>query len=194
MTHLPNFVLEYLMVNNLIGKTKTLVIGENYPSQNYLDSYFYRSLPECMGNSKLIGQNQFFKRLCDGLQVPSLNEEGSKLCEFERLNKFLEGGFLVIDSQPNHIKPSNPAVLTSQQSDDLVKTILIINPINIIFLTKNNLNVINIIKKHPLFFKIEPKIIFNHLKNRQWYSFPSAPANPNLFKSEIETARLYYYI
>jgi hypothetical protein len=194
MIQIPDFVLKHLIVNGHIGKTKTLIIGENYPGSNYAKSYFYRSIPGCPGEPETRNPPAFFNNLCNALLVPRLNLSGASLNEFERLNKFLDSGFLIIDAQQNLIKPQNPATLSPKQIDDLIMTILLINPKNIIFLTENNNNVLIDISTHPLFARIQPKIIYNFLRKRQWFCFPSAPANPNLFKEEIEFARQYYFI
>jgi len=194
MINIPDFVLSHLIVNNHIGKTRTLIIGENYPGGNYADTYFYRSIPGCPGGPAVGSPKAFFTNLCNILLVPHLNLAGGALKEFERLNKFLDSGFLLIDAQDNLITPQNPAALTPQQIDDLIYTILLINPKNIIFLTENNQNVIKSLKAHPFFVRIQPKIVHNFLRNRDWFCFPSAPANPNLFKEEIEYSRQFYFI
>ncbi len=194
MIKIPNFVLNHLIDNNHIGKTRTLIIGENYPGQNYASTYFYRSIPNCPGGPAVGAPGAFFNNLCNVLLVPHLNFSGGKLTEFERLNKFLESGFLLIDAQDNLITPQNPAALTPGQIHDLIYTILLINPQNIIFLTENNQNVIQSINGHHLFARIQPKIIHNFLRDRDWFCFPSAPANPHLFPEEIEFARKYYFI
>jgi hypothetical protein len=194
MIQIPDFVLNHLIVNGQIGKTKTLIIGENYPGLNYAKSYFYRSIPGCPGGPATGNPPAFFNNFCNALLVPHLNLSGKSLNEFERLNKFLDSGFLIIDAQQNLIKPQNPAILSPKQIDDLIMTILLINPKNIIFLTENNNNVLISIRTHPLFARIQPKIIINFLRKRNWFCFPSAPANPNLFKEEIEFARQYYFI
>ena len=194
MIQIPDFVLKHLIVNGHIGKTRTLIIGENYPGPNYAKSYFYRSIPGCPGGPAMGLPGAFFTNLCNVLFVPHLNLAGANLTEFERLNKFLDSGFLLIDAQQNLIDPQNPAALNPIQIEDLIMTILLINPINIIFLTKNNNNVINSLSTHPLFDRIKPKIIYNFLRARWWFSFPSAPANPRLFREEIEYARQYYFI
>jgi hypothetical protein len=194
MIKIPDFVLSHLIVNNHIGKTRTLIIGENYPGGNYAATYFYRSIPGCPGGPAVGNPKAFFTNLCNVLLVPHLNLAGGALTEFERLNKFLENGFLLIDAQDNLIEPQNPAALTPQEIDDLINSILLINPQNIIFLMENNQNVINSISLHPLFKRIEPKIIYNILKKRHWFCFPSAPANPNLFKEEVEFSRQFYFI
>lgn len=194
MIQIPDFVLNHLIVNGHIGKTRTLIIGENYPGPNYAESYFYRSIPGCPGGPAVGAPRAFFTNVCNILLVPHLNLTGANLTEFERLNKFLDSGFLLIDAQQNLINPQNPAELSPQQIDDLIMTILLINPTNIIFLTKNNNNVLNSLRIHTLFARIQPKIIYNFLRAREWFSFPSAPANPNLFKEEIEYSRQFYFI
>jgi hypothetical protein len=194
MGNLPDFVFEYLITKNYIGKTKTLIIGENYPGKNFEKSYFYRSLPGC--SSFPIGGNtpSFFTQLCDQLLIPKLDYNEQKLSELERLIKFLEHGFLLIDAQKNLHPPIKPAKISSKEIDNLMTFILIINPKNILFLTENNQNIINQLSNHHLYHKIKERIIYNFLKKRQWFSFPSAPANPNHFKTEIETVRKYYFL
>ena len=194
MIQIPDFVLRHLIVNNYIGKTRTLIIGENYSGTSYAKTYFYRSIPTCPDGPATGTTPAFFTTLCDVLLVPNLDLTGASLSEYDRLNKFLDSGFLIIDAQANLVAPQRPAALTNSQIDELVHTILFINPKNILFLTNNNQNVINSISTHTLFGKIQPKIIYNYLNKRQWFCFPSAPANPNLFKDEIDFARQYYFI
>ena len=118
MIRIPDFVLEHLVKNNYIGKTKTLIIGENYPSPNYITSYFYRSI--LVHPVLPYGANHFLSFLCDGLLIPTVNTKGNALTEIERLNIFLESGFLVIDAQENNIKPINPAILSISDIDLLI--------------------------------------------------------------------------
>jgi hypothetical protein len=192
MIRIPDFVLEHLVKNNYIGKTKTLIIGENYPSPNYITSYFYRSI--LVHPVLPYGANHFLSYLCDGLLIPTVNTKGNALTEIERLNIFLESGFLVIDAQENNIKPINPAILSISDIDLLIKTIILINPTNIIFITKNNQNVIDSLKTHTLFNLIDNKIVYNLLKKRYWFSYPAPPANHKLFKNEINDVRTMLYL
>jgi hypothetical protein len=126
--------------------------------------------------------------------IPTLTIDGEELSENERLNKFLESGFLLIDAQENLIAPLRPAILTTVQLNNLMDTIILINPLNIIFLTNNNLNVITALSMHPEFNLISNKILINHLNGTHIFAFPSAPANPNIFSNQIEHARQYYFI
>ena len=194
MKHIPYFVLDYLVTNQFIGKTRTLIVGENYPGTNYANSYFYRSIPGCPHGAPSGPTPQFFIKLCDTFLIPSLDSTSRTLSEPDRLKKFLENRFLLIDAQENLKAPTRPATLTPIEIDDLVKTIILINPSNILFLSENNKNIISLISGHPLYYIIKPKIVINHLrKGRLWFSFPSPPANPKLFQDEIEFARQYYF-
>jgi hypothetical protein len=192
MIKIPDFVLSHLIVNNHIGKTRTLIIGENYPGANYAETYFYRSIPGCPGGPAAGNPRAFFTNLCNGLLVPHLNLAGGALTEFERLNKFLESGFLLIDAQQDLVPAIRPAVLTPIEIDNLLKTILLINPQNIMFLTNNNVPVINSLAAHHLYPLIADKIMNNFLTGTQVFAFPSAPANPALFVAQINHARSYY--
>ncbi len=194
MIQIPDFVLGHLIVNNHIGKTRTLIIGENYPGPNYAATYFYRSIPSCPGGPALGAPRAFFNNLCNVLLVPHLNLAGGPLTEFERLNKFLDSGFILIDAQQNLVPAIRPAVLTPNEIDNLVKTILLINPKNIMFLTNNNIPVIASIATHPEFHLIANKIMNNYLTGNQVFAFPSAPANPALFAAQINNLRNYYFI
>jgi hypothetical protein len=194
MIQIPDFVLSHLIVNNYIGKTRTLIIGENYPGPNYAKSYFYRSIPGCPGGPAVGAPGAFFTNLCNVLLVPDLNYAGAPLTEYERLNKFLDSGFLLIDAQQNLVPPINPAALTPIQIDRLIKTILLINAKNIMFLTNNNIPVITTLAMHPEYPLIADKIINNFLTGTQVFAFPSAPANPNHFVNQINQARHYYFI
>jgi hypothetical protein len=194
MIQIPDFVLSHLIVNNYIGKTRTLIIGENYPGSNYAASYFYRKLPACPGGPAAGAAGAFFNNLCNVLLVPDLSFAGTRLTELERLNKFLDSGFLVIDAQKNLVPASRPVVMTPVDIDNLLNTILLINPKNILFLTNHNIPVINSISAHPLFPLIADKIMNNFLTGTQVFAFPSAPANPNLFVDQINHARRYYHI
>lgn len=194
MLQIPDFVLNYLIENNHIGKTRTLVIGENYPSPNYSTTYFYRSIPSCPGGPALGDPGAFFRNLCNVLLVPHLNIAGHDLTEFERLNKFLDSGFLLIDAQQNLVNAIRPAALTLTNINDLMRTILLINPSNIIFLTNNNKPVIASLSTHAKFHLIANKIIKNILTGTQVFAFPSAPANPELFAAQINHARDFYFI
>ncbi len=193
MLQIPDFVFSHLIQNNYIGKTITLIIGENYPGTNYASSYFYRSIPTCPGGPIVGAPSAFFINLCDKLFVPDLNFAGIALTEFERLQKFLDSGFLLIDSQENLFPPVRPAALNPTQIDYLMKTILLIKPKNIMFLTNNNIPVIASLAAHPEFPLIANKIMNNFLTGTQVFAFPSAPANPNLFQAQINHARAYYY-
>ena len=123
MIKIPDFVLSHLIVNNHIGKTRTLIIGENYPGANYAKTYFYRSIPGCPGGPAVGNPRAFFTNLCNGLLVPHLNLAGGALTEFERLNKFLESGFLLIDAQQDLVPAICPAVLTPIEADALFRTL-----------------------------------------------------------------------
>ena len=194
MIQIPDFVLSHLIVNNYIGKTRTLIIGENYPSPNYAATYFYRSIPACPGGPAVGAPGRFFQNLCDVLFVPHLNLGGGALTEFERLNKFLDSGFLLIDAQQNLIPPTRPAALTPIDIDNLIKTILLINPKNIMFLTNNGIPVIASLAVHPEFPLIANKIMNNYLTGTQVFAFPSSPAVPAHFINQINHARQYYFI
>jgi len=136
----------------------------------------------------------FFTNLCNRLLVPHLNLAGGVLTEFERLNKFLECGFLLIDAQQDLVPAIRPAVLTPIEIDNLLKTILLINPHNIMFLTNNSVPVITSLAAHHLYPLIADKIMNNFLTGTQVFAFPSAPANPALFVAQINHARCYYFI
>lgn len=194
MIQLPTFVLDYLIQNAYLGKTRTLIIGENYPGLNYSKSYFYRSIPSCPDGSASSTPPAFFTNLCDTLMIPKNNLSGIKLTEFERLNKFLESGFLLMDAQEDKKEPLRPALLSQAEVDSLVSTILFINPANLIFLTNNNIHVISQLSKHNYFFLIQNKIVRNVLTGTQVFSFPSSPANPKLFAEQIQFARQFYFI
>ncbi len=191
---MPDFVLSHLIENHFIGKTKTLIIAENYPSPSYSTSYFYRSIPTCPGGPAIGAPSAFFTTLCNRLLVPDLNHHGTALTEYERLNKFLTHGFLLIDAQPNLIHPTRPAVLSPLQIDELIKTILLLNPSNIMFLTNNNIPVISALALHHFFPMIADKIMNNYLTGTQVFAFPSPPANPSLFEEQIIHARRIYSI
>lgn len=194
MVQIPDFVLSHLISNNFINKTRTLIIGENYPGENYAKSYFYRSIPGCPGGPSIGPPPAFFTNLCDRLLVPNLNLSGIALTELERLNKFLESGFLLIDAQDNLISPIRPAALTPVQIDNLMKTILMLNPKNIMFLTNNNIPVISSLSTHLEFPSIQNRIINNILNGTQVFSFPSGPANPNIFANQINHLRGFYFL
>jgi hypothetical protein len=194
MIQLPNFVFSHLIEKKYIGKTRTLIVGENYPGENYASSYFYRSIPTCPGGPAKGAPSAFFSNLCNVLLIPNTNLTGGNLTEYERLNKFLDSGFLLIDSQEN-LKPANrPPILTPNEISNLIRTILFINPKNIMFLTNNNKPVIELLSEHDLFPSIADKIMTNHLTGTQVFAFPSAPANPNHFVNQINHARNYYFI
>ena len=127
MIKIPDFVLSHLIVNNHIGKTRTLIIGENYPGGNYAATYFYRSIPGCPGGPAVGNPRAFFTNLCNVLLVPHLNLAGGALTEFERLNKFLESGFLLIDAQQDLFPAIRPALLTPIEIDNLLKGHYLIN-------------------------------------------------------------------
>lgn len=190
MIQIPDFVFEYLIQNNYIGKTRTLIIGENYPNPDYSVTYFYRSLPFCPGAPVAGAQPQFFKRLCDCLQIPSVDLLGTPLTEFQRLKYFLNNGFILIDAQPNGIPPNRvPPILEANQINNLVNTILLTNPKNIILLTNNNQHVIEQIGEHIMGGMILPKIVTNPITGTQVFAFPSPPADPNLFYRQINALR-----
>ncbi|MCC6864967.1 MAG: hypothetical protein IT280_02275 [Ignavibacteria bacterium] len=190
MIQLPNFVFEYLIQNNYFGKTRTLIVGENYPNPNYADTYFYRSVPLCPGGPGVGAQPQFFQRLCDCLLIPHIDLLGAPLTEFQRLKYFLNNGFILIDAQPNGIPPNRvPPILEANQINNLVNTILLLNPENIIFLTNNNLHVIDQIGEHTLGNRIISNIVTNPISETQVFSFPAPPANPNLFIEQINALR-----
>ena len=194
MIQIPDFVLSHLISNNFINKTRTLIIGENYPGKNYAKSYFYRSIPECPGGPSIGPAPAYFTNLCDRLLVPNLSLSGIALTELERLNKFLDSGFLLIDAQDNLIPPIRPAALTPDQIDDLMKTILMLNPKSIMFLTNNNIPVIASLSTHLEFPLIQNRILNNTLNGTQVFSFPSSPANPNLFTNQINHLRGFYFL
>ena len=190
MILIPDFVFEFLILNNYIGKTRTLIIGENYPNPDYSVTYFYRSLPSCPGGQAVGAQPQFFQRLCDCLLIPHNDQLGTNLTEFQRLKYFLNNGFVLIDAQSNGVTPKrNPPILEANQVNNLVNTILLINPINIIFLTNNNLNVIHQISEHPLGNRITSKIVTNLTNNTLIFAYPAPPANPHLFSEQINALR-----
>ena len=194
MIKIPEFVFSHLIVNNYIGKTRTLIIGENYPGPNYATTYFYRSIPGCPGGPSVGRPPAFFTRLCNALLVPHLNLVGGALTEFERLNKFLESGFLLIDAQQDLVPAIRPAALTPIEIENLLKTILLINPQNILFLTNYNVPVIHSLATHHLYPLIADKIMNNFLTGTQVFAFPSAPAIPALFVAQTIHARSYYFI
>lgn len=185
-----------MIEHGFIGKTRTLIIGENYPGISYATTYFYRSIPTCPGGpiKGSLPSRSFFKELCDGLRIPELDVSGKKLDELYRQNVFLNSGFLVIDAQENLVKALRPAKLSPAQIDILMRTILLINPANILFLTEYNKPVISSLKKHAQFHKIESKIVINHLKSREWFCFPSSPYHPGKFKRGIDDAMKYYFL
>jgi hypothetical protein len=194
MIQLPNFVFSHLIEKNHIGKTRTLIVGENYPGENYASSYFYRSIPTCPGGPAIGAASAFFTNLCNVLLIPNTIHPGVILTEYERLNKFLDSGFLLIDAQKNLEPAIRPANLTPNEISNLIRTILFINPKNIMFLTNNNIPVINLLSAHHLFPSIADKIMTNHLTGTQVFAFPSPPANPNHFVNQINHARNYYFI
>ena len=194
MINIPDFVLSHLIVNNHIGKTRTLIIGENYPGPNYAATYFYRSIPGCPGGPAMGYPGAFFTNLCNGLLVPHLNLAGGALTEFERLNKFLDRGFILIDAQENLVPAIRPAILPPIDIENLLKTILLINPKNIMFLTNNNIPIINSLTAHHLYPLIADRIMNNFLTGTQVFAFPSPPANPAIFVAQINHARSYYFI
>jgi len=186
----PDFVFDYLIKHSYIGKTRTLIIGENYPKPNYAASYFYRSLPNCPGGPAKGKPPDFLKMLCDRLLIPTTDLLGQPLSEYQRLRYFLNSGFLVIDAQPNGIKPiTNTPILTPDNLNKLICSILLINPENIIVLTNNNINVIAQIAAEPEAGMIIPKIVINAITGSNVLAFPSAPANPNHFLNQINKLR-----
>lgn len=191
MIQIPNFVLEYLINNRYLGKTRTLIVGENYPNPNYSNSYFYRSLPNCPGGQIQGEPPQFFQRLCNALLIPHNDLLGNSLSESQRLKYFLNNGFVLIDAQPNGIAPirDNPIVLSDNDLYYLVLTILFLNPDNIMFLTNNNKNVINQIANHPSRNEVLPKIIINPINQSKVFAYPAPPANPNIFVQQILALR-----
>ena len=194
MVKIPDFVFSHLIVNNYIGKTRTLIIGENYPGPNYAANYFYRSIPGCPGGPAVGRPPAFFTRLCNALLVPHLNLVGGALTEFERLNKFLESGFLLIDAQQDLVPAIRPAALTPIEIENLLKTILLINPKNIMFLGDNNLHVITSLALHPLFSSIADKILYNFLVGSQVFSFHFVRPPFASFVDQINHARNFYFI
>lgn len=191
MIQIPDFVFEYLIQNNYIGKTRTLIVGENYPNPDYSKTYFYRSLPSCPGGPDVGAQPQFFQKLCNCLLIPSVDLLGAQLTEFMRLRYFLNNGFVLIDAQPNGSPPNIvPPVLQTNQLNNLVNTILLLNPDDIIFLTNNNLHVIDQIGEHTLGNRIISKIVTNPLTGTQVFAFPAPPANPHLFFEQINALRV----
>lgn len=190
MIQIPDFVFEYLIQNNYIGKTRTLIIGENYPNPDYSATYFYRSLPSSPGGPAVGAQPQFFQKLCNCLLIPNVDLLGAPLTEFQRLKYFLNKGFVLIDAQPNGIPPNrNPPILEATQVNDLVNTILLLKPENIIFLTNSNIEVIAQIGQHLMGNRILSKIVTNPLTGTQVFAYPAPPANPHLFLEQINALR-----
>lgn len=190
MILIPDFVFEYLIQNNYIGKTRTLIVGENYPNLNYAATYFYRSLPNCPGGPVVGQQPQFFQRLCNCLLIPNVDLLEAPLTEFQRLKYFLNKGFVLIDAQPNGIPPNrNPPILEATQINNLVNTILFLKPENIIFLTNSNIEVIAQIGQHLMGNRILSKIVTNPLTGTQVFAYPAPPANPHLFIEQINALR-----
>ena len=186
MLQIPEFVLDHLLRNQLIRRTRILIIVENYPRTNY-ETYFYRSLPNVPGGPIGGVVPQFFQRLCNTLQIPSQDNFGIPFTEIQRLTYFLNNGFLLIDAQPNGAPPvrTRPDLLNNNDLNMLIRTIQIIEPINIMFLTNNNINVINQISEHPDKGDIISKIIINPTNNANVFAFPAPPADPNLFINQI---------
>ncbi len=185
MKVLPKFVQGFLVRHGYANSVKLLIIGENYPASNYAKSYFYRSIL----NNGVVKQGTFFKYLCDGLGVPKLDKSGSPLIEAERLDAFLKAGYVVIDAQTDGVAPLRPAVLSSARVSDLIMSIKQLNPERIMFITENNRHVLSALKKDRRFAPYQNRVVQNSLKSREWFCFPAPPANPNLFKSEVDDAR-----
>lgn len=187
MIKIPDFVFKFLIRNDYIGRTRTLIIGENYPNPDYSVEYFYRSLPNCPGNPELAStQARLFNCLCNALGIRSTSNNGDTLTEYQRLIQFLDSGYLLIDAQVNGIEPMRPAILTDDQIDELILTILLVNPVKIIFIHNNNSNVLSQLNKHDLFYKISSKISYNELKENYVFAYPAPPADPNIFKMQID--------
>lgn len=190
MKVLPKFVQDFLVRNGYANSVKLLIIGENYPSSDYAKTYFYRSV----FSNEIQGQGAFFKNLCDGLGVPVLSTTGRPLTEPERLAAFLRAGYLVIDAQPDGVAPTRPAVITGARLNDLISSIQQINPEKIMFLTENNRHVLSALKGDRRFAPYQNRVVPNLRKNREWFCFPAPPANPNLFKSEVDDARSHGHL
>mgnify|MGYP001365139784 CR=1 FL=1 len=190
MIQIPNYVFEFLIQNNYIGKTRTLIVGENYPNPDYAATYFYRSLPSCPGGPPVGNTPQFFQRLCDCLLIPQNDLREAPLTELMRLRYFLNKGFILIDAQPNGVKPNrNPPILEANQVNDFVNTILLLNPENIIFLTNSNIEVIAQIGQHLMGNRILRRIVTNPITGTQVFAFPAPPANPHLFVEQLNALR-----
>ncbi len=184
MYGIPNFVSRFLIRNNRLQKTRFLIIGENYPGAIY-NTYFYRSLLP----GALVGGNPFFTALCAALQIPIAKIGGTIYSEFERLKCFLNFGYLVIDALPSggngeEVAPVYP--ITANDLDNLIDTILLINPEKIIILTNAGVATYAAIAAHPDAAKIIPKVITNPITGTMVFAFPSYPANPAIFKAQID--------
>lgn len=189
MLQMPVFVFQYLKQKEYIGKTRILVIGENYPNPDYAVSYFYRSLPDCPGGPARGAAPLFFTNLCNAFSIPDTYPDGKKMSELERLDLFLSNGFMVMDAQQNNIAPQRPAKISSYEAENLINTILYLNPDHIIFLTNNNIPVIQALKLNPSFSKIRSRILTNPITGTKVFAFPSPPANPNLFLQQINALK-----
>ncbi|HCA43582.1 MAG TPA: hypothetical protein DEP28_10065 [Bacteroidetes bacterium] len=186
---MPVFVFQYLKQKDYIGKTRLLVIGENYPNPDYAVSCFYRSLPDCPGGPARGAAPLFFTNLCNAFSIPDTYSDGEKLTELERLDQFLSNGIMVMDAQQNNVAPKRPARVSSFEAENLLNTILFLDPEHIIFLTNNNIPVIQALSQIPSFSKIRSRILTNPITGTKVFAFPSPPANPNLFIRQINALK-----
>ncbi len=81
------------------------------------------------------------------------------------------------------------AVISAASVSDLIMSIKQLNPEKILFITENNRHVLSALKKDHRFALYQNRVVPNLLKSREWFCFPAPPANPNLFKSEVDDAR-----
>jgi hypothetical protein len=184
MYGIPNFVSRFLIRNNRLQKDRFLIIGENYPGATY-NTYFYRSLLPAVP----VGGNPFFTALCAALQIPTAKIGGTVYSEFERLKCFLNFGYLVIDALPGggngeEVAPVYP--IAAANLDDLIDSILLINPEKIIILTKAGNATYEAIATHPEGAKLISRILTNPITGKNVFAFPSFPANPSIFQDQID--------
>ena len=137
-------------------KVKILIVAHCAPAKP--DNYFYRTLDPKYSSG---GNNSFFSGIMKAFGFLQL---GQKIINTKHEKKllmcFLDAGYFLIDS---HKKPSIVDV-------NLLKEICTINPDRIIFLTKNNDQISQIINQ------IFPKKI---IKNGRSFCFPY-PGNSHL--------------